>query len=242
MESILELFEQELLARERAINPVQQHGHRAQSLSQNYEPNQVRSSTSSFVATTQRFSGMTNCAFCHGSHPSVTCESVTNIEGRKRILWNGGCCYNCLRKNHLSRNCCSSSKCNNCQGRHHTLICEKGTPLKGVYTMNTTTNTLCSTQGGAFLLQTARTVAYNIAKPKMATIVCILFDSGSQRSYLTRRLMDQLQLESTGGQTLSIATFGEAHEQTQVCPVVSVGIGLNGYPNAFLSLHVVPNI
>ena len=257
MESILELFEQELLARERAINPVQQHGRRAQSLSQNYEPSQARSSTSAFIATTQRFSGKTNCAFCHGSHPSVTCESVTDIEGRKRILRNSGRCYNCLRKNHLSRNCHSSSKCSNCQGRHHTSICEKGTPLKGVsttkefsrldpeapsFTTNTTTNTLCSTQGRAILLQTARTVAYNPAKPKMATTVRILFDSGSQRSYLSRRLMDQLQLEPTGGQTVSIATFGAAQERTQVCPIVFVGIGLKGYPNAFLSLHVVPTI
>ena len=54
--------------------------------------------------------------------------------------------------------------------------------------------------------------------------------------------MDQLQLKPTGEQTLSIATFGAAQERTQVCPIVTLGIGLKGYPNAFLSLRVVPTI
>lgn len=55
--------------------------------------------------------------------------------------------------------------------------------------------------------------------------------------------MKQLQLKPTGGQTLSIATFGAMQEHTQVCPIVSVGIRLReGYPNVLLSLYVVPTI
>jgi hypothetical protein len=59
---------------------------------------------------------------------------------------------------------------------------------------------------------------------------------------LTERAMQLLELEPTGEQTLSIAAFGASQGHTKVCPIVSVGIRMKGYPNASLSLHVVPTI
>lgn len=118
MESLLETFEQELLARERANNSVPQHTRRVQ--------NQGRTPTSAFVATAQGSPGSSCCVYCQSNHPSVTCDSVPEIEARKKMLRSSGHCFNCLKKNHLSRNCRSNSKCKNCQGRHHTSICEKG--------------------------------------------------------------------------------------------------------------------
>lgn len=125
-----------------------------------------------------------------------TCETVSDVDARKKILQSSGRCFNCLRKNHISRNCCSSSKCKKCQGRHHTSICDKGSQKKdrsgqtnaaaldpeapNFTPATTTTSTLCSTQGRAILLQTARTVAFNPAKPSLSTDVRLLFDSGSQ--------------------------------------------------------------
>ena len=54
--------------------------------------------------------------------------------------------------------------------------------------------------------------------------------------------MKLLQLKPTGEQTLSIATLGAIHEQTKVCPIVSVSVCSMGYPAASLILHVVPTI
>ena len=115
-------------------------------------------------------------------------------------------------------------------------------PEAPAYTLNPTTNTLCSTKKKAILLQTARMVVHNPSKLEFATEVHLLFDSGSQRSYLTEQAMRLLQLQPTGEQTLSIATFGAIQEQTSVCPIVSVGICVKRYPTASLSLHVVPTI
>ena len=144
------------------------------------------------------------------------------------------------------------------KGKRHTSICERGSqsrenlslaaptelnPEVPAYTPNPTTNTLCSTEKKAILLQTARMVVHNPSKPTLATEVCLLFDSGNQRSYLTEQAMRLLQLQPTGEQTLSIATFGTIQEQTRVCPIVSVGFCLKEYPNTVsLSLHVVPTI
>lgn len=87
MESLLEIFEEELLARERANNSVGQQPptRRAQ--------NQGRSPTSAFVATAQ---GSPSCAFCNQSHYSTECSTVTDVESHKKSLRESGRCFNCL--------------------------------------------------------------------------------------------------------------------------------------------------
>ena len=43
-------------------------------------------------------------------------------EERKQALRISGCCFVCLRQNHISRNCRSSARCSKCRGRHHISI------------------------------------------------------------------------------------------------------------------------
>ena len=246
MDSLLETFEQELIARERATNSVSQTPRRVN--------NQSRSSTSAFVTNAP---GSPVCPFCQQSHSPTDCSSVPDLNARKKILRSSGHCFNCLQKNHLSRNCRSTSRCKRCQGKHHTSICKRGSrsrespslatptelnPEAPAYTPDPTTSALCSTEKKAILLQTAHTVVHNPLKPKLANEVRLLFDSGSQQSYLTEQAMKLLQLKPTGGRTLSIATFGAIQEQTKICPIVSRGICLKGYPTVSLSLHIVPTV
>ena len=72
------------------------------------------------------------------------------------------------------------------------------------------------------LLQTARSVMYNPSNPTASIEVRLLFDTGSQKSYITERARSLLSLEPCGEQPLSIATFGSAKEQMKVCPIVDV--------------------
>jgi len=169
MGTLLETFEQELIARERATSVVQPPNRRVR------PPGQQ--TTSAFVSTT---TGSPECVFCGQSHASTTCQSVPTADGRKRILRSSGRCYNCLRKNHLSKNCRSTSKCRRCNGRHHTSICAKeqgqetlkkqeseppnlAKPLDpaatafqpGAQNDLGTPSLVCSTHGKAILLQTA---------------------------------------------------------------------------------------
>jgi len=98
------------------------------------------------------------------------------------------------------------------------------------------------TQTHCWLLQTARSVVHNPSNPQTLIEVRLLFDSGSQKSYITERAKGLLALEPSGEQLLSIATFGSDREQTRVCPIVNVGMCLKGYPPMSLSLYVVPTI
>jgi len=39
------------------------------------------------------------------------------------MLRKADCCFNCLRKNHISRECRASGQCDSCGGKHHVSIC-----------------------------------------------------------------------------------------------------------------------
>ena len=71
-------------------------------------------------------SGTPKCSYCHQSHASSSCRTVTDASERKQILRRTGRCFVCLRKNHMSRECRSTMKCNTCNGRHHISICSRG--------------------------------------------------------------------------------------------------------------------
>ena len=189
---------------------------------------------------------------------------VTKVSDRKQWLRSSGRCYNCLHKGHLSHACRSASKCQRCKGRHHTSICEAQPPAgesekkpptlaqptepssiglnpdATVYTP--TTNALCSDQRKTVLLQTAHTVVCNPSNPRASVELRLLFDSGSQRSYITKRAMKMLAMKPTGEQPLSISTFASTSQQTKVCPRVNVKVHLRDYPPMLLSLYAIHTI
>ena len=260
IEDLLRLFEEELIARERAANPSQAHtqGRRSQ--------DRGRQSAVLSGAQAQESGTGVSCCYCQQQHLSKNCTTVPNVSDRRQILRSSGRCFNCLRKGHIGRTCRSSTKCQHCKGRHHTSICQAHSqsteqkrevaslaqPSGGVttglnpdapsYTPPATTSALCSDQQKTVLLQTARSVIQNPQRPRNLVEVRLLLDSGSQKSYLTKRARELLGLEPTGDQLLSIATFGSRKEQTKVCPIVNVMMCLKGSPPMSLSLYVVPTI
>ena len=74
---------------------------------------------------------------------------------------------------------------------------------------------------GTVLLQTARAVASNEDGTKKKD-VRILFDNGSQRSYVTNTLKSQLNLGTMKKETLHLNTFSEQNYRKQDCDVVKI--------------------
>ena len=196
------------------------------------------------------------CAYCRQSHPSMSCASVTKPADRRNILKTSGRCFNCLRRGHIVRNCKSSSKCQKCK-KHHTSICDDGqsqtpslpstgdsglNPNATPFPSTPTTSTLCSDNVQSVFLQTARAVIHRVSDPNVSLDVRLILDGGSQKSYVSQRVCDTLDLEVVGKQPLSIATFGSDRGCSRVCPVVTVGLCLRGYPSMPLSLYVMPTI
>ena len=78
-----------------------------------------------------------SCVYCLGQHVSSKCKKITSIKARRGLLRKLACCFVCLKKGHVSKNCDSKYKCNKCLSRHRISICGN---LKEKIAVNVSTN------------------------------------------------------------------------------------------------------
>ena len=92
------------------------------------------------------------------------------------------------------------------------------------------------------LLQTASAAICRPDKPEASVQAGILFNSGSQNSYVSQRLKEALSLKPIHSETLVIKTFGSTDEMLQTCDNVQLCVqGVNGL-NLYLTANTVPVI
>ena len=89
--------------------------------------------------------------------------------------------------------------------------------------IKTTTSTTNVKTKGTVLLQTATATAVNDDGSR-STNVRILFDMGSQRSYMMNSLKTRLGLKPVKTETLHLNTFGEKGYRNQRCDVVALNL------------------
>lgn len=107
--------------------------------------------------------------------------------------------------------------------RDHTINDRENTGI----TTATTTNRESSKLNYRVLLQTAKAVATN-EDGTTSTMVRLLFDSGSQHSYITENLQAKLHLKSLQTERLNLNTFGEVKYKKQNCDVVKLQVRKSG--------------
>ena len=123
-------------------------------------------------------------------------------------------CLKCLAPGHIASSCQNEKVCRQCKQRsHHQSICltlsacdsreKKSNQPEGGIT--NTTNTV--TSKGTVLLQAAKGIAFDENNWK-SSHVPILFDNGSQRSYITNNLKSKLNLTPMKIETLHFNTLG----------------------------------
>ena len=170
------------------------------------------------------------CVYCNGQHYSASCDKIVSFETRKKILGESGRCFTCLRKGHQARSCTNLRKCRHCSGNHHQSICSRNKTPENSETITTendppketkTTTTAARLCKETVLLQTARAFAKNGAR---SIPVRVLFDTGSQRSYITNSVQAKLKLEPIKKETLHLNTFGDNKFTRQSCEVYKLVI------------------
>ncbi|CAB3989185.1 Hypothetical predicted protein [Paramuricea clavata] len=106
---------------------------------------------------------------------------------------------------------------------------------------NPTATVFSDTEEG-ILLQTATAPVCNPRRPEKIVSARILFDSGSQKTYISKRLKDALGLSPLKSDRLIIKTFGTAGEMVKTCEEVQVSVQGNRDLNLYLTAHCVPII
>ncbi|KAK2546895.1 hypothetical protein P5673_033374 [Acropora cervicornis] len=203
-----------------------------------------------------------SCTFCKQSHPSASCGTVTDISARRNLLKKQGRCSVCLRRNHLARNCSLNKVCRICSGNHHMSSCENANRGNGTSEIqsrgssvvvsdrgecrsneNKSSTTVYVDSNTSILLQTAIAPVSVVHQWHPVVNMRILFDSGSQRGYLSERARAKLSLLPKRKEKLLIKTFGQENEQLRECDVVEFCVrGLSEGSKVQMTALAVPLI
>ncbi|XP_065051274.1 uncharacterized protein LOC135680947 [Rhopilema esculentum] len=167
------------------------------------------------------------CYFCSGNHYASDCNTIVDVNKRKEHLLRVGRCFSCLRTGHVVKTCPSAKFCSFCRGKHHSSICERKSNNSGAESMPPNVTAISKEKKSTHvLLQTAKATAVNPSTGEKCSIR-ILFDNGSQRSYVTEDVVKKLQLKTEMKETLNLNTFGSAEYKSKNCKLVSFQIELN---------------
>ena len=95
---------------------------------------------------------------------------------------------------------------------------------------------------GSVLLQTATAEVVRPDKESRPLNLRLVFDSCSQRSYVTQSVKDKLDLPVLGKDSLLIKAFGESDARLRTCEIVQVGIKTICDATVYIQAYVVPVI
>ncbi|ODM87357.1 hypothetical protein Ocin01_19325, partial [Orchesella cincta] len=159
-----------------------------------------------------------NCVFCGKRHESRDCFTVgkLSLEEKRDRLRKRRACFSCLQCGHSAASCHSKLQCPICQRKHVAVMCPELHKLKRE-SENTEApeendragenTTLSVLDKGPVLLQTLILKVHNGNK----TVTCrAIIDTGSMRSYITKRAAEVLKLVTQDTVDLAHSLFGGA--------------------------------
>jgi hypothetical protein len=147
--------------------------------------------------------------FCEAmGHWAQECKNVTSVSDRRDKLKSAQRCFLCLNGGHNARACTKRDKapCTKCRGAHHRSICNDARS-------NTRTADIASTKvekidvvpSSFTYLQTARVRA--VGKSGLSKITRRVLDSGSQTSFVSKYIIDALELDTIDRRDLAVSAF-----------------------------------
>ena len=173
------------------------------------------------------------CILCgRQGHTLEHCFSLTKapVGNRKDILKSVGSCFRCLEttKGHSFGRC--RAKCARCKGKHHVLLCmpkqissHTTTSTANSHMLASTSTPTSDTSSDSIKVSTVNTVSGKTNRVLLQTAqvsvkgqsgaaeAVVLFDTGSDKSYVSSRLVDQIGPEWVESHDLAYAAFGSDH-------------------------------
>ena len=237
VKELLKSFARELDIRERHApifngnnqNMHQQRGERPRQYSQ-----MERASTASAMMVERAKSK--KCHFCLEDHVAEDCKKFRTPEERKAVLMKFSRCFICLNKGHRSFQCRSRASCKHCNGKHHFLLCQDKTPpSKAPQPSDATPSLNPNTASCTSLLgldsaksragtheRVALQTAIAAVEGKVGSRVRVMFDSGSQKTFVTESVVKSLGLKVLREEELGVKTFGSREAEIEMRMVYAI--------------------
>ena len=197
------------------------------------------------------------CFICDKDHVYFKCPLP--LQTKINIIKNKKLCFKCCRSNHSAPNCRSPVNCLNCKGLHNTSLCEQRRESSTSYVVSESPaardsnitldvaspefvpgNVLFNKQNilkenQHVLLQTALVDVKNSNTSEVFHKARVLFDSGSQRSYITKSLAAKLKLPVKRSETMIVNTFGDDKSQQLNTDVVEFHISAHKFSKGIVA-------
>ena len=136
-------------------------------------------------------------------------------------------------------------KCFKWQGLHHVAICNcSDQPLtgqaQGENILSVSTSMYVDQSKRSVLLQTVTADVLHPDNDGCFRCIRLVFDSCSQRYYITKNLKTELLLPVINRDSLFIKTFGQSNARLRSCEIVQVGIKTAYEATVYIQAYVVP--
>ena len=238
IQDLMKLLKNEINARENCeVNSTRKRT--------NFEDDFTKSTTSTLYSNHGQ---QIKCTFCSGSHYSDKCNVITDTENRKQFVYDNKLCFKCLSPRHNRKNCRSKNRCYVCKlDSHHTALCFKNNNININSSREGTAENrdeIHTTQIGcksSILLQTTSAIAKSTNESQKIKIN-ILLDSGSQKSYVSRRLVQKLNLQPISEEKISLSTFADPGRKNMAVKKYPLCLETNSGMNFYLNVLDVPTI
>ena len=201
LDVLLKYFHDELQAKENCFSIISKNS--SSDLNKNDRKNNYTAAGLHAHQQNRPHGPLARCVYCLDDHPPSQCQKVTNIKSRYDILKKYGKCFVCLKSGHIAKYCPSNYICRKCNGKHNISVCNKDNSANSVVSHVDASSSI--------LLQTARTEVVSIDDLHSLT-TRILFDSGSQRTYVTDNVRKLLKLKTIRSEKVMIKTFGQNND------------------------------
>ena len=238
---LLEYIKNELRCREAALlvsdSQNKKNSENNSNSKQNKKVNKPHN-VSTLSASVKKF-----CIFCkdnNNSHWSSECNNLTD-EKKRLMLKKEGRCYRCFLRSHMSSACKTKIKpCELCKKNdHNKLFCFQRTQ-RAVIPENQTivSNSHCNIKNTnqSVLLQTCCVTAHSNSKSK---IVRLLLDSGSEKSFVTNKLVHELNLPLVRKEHLTVFAFGMNKGTEKIYNVYNIKLRSKLNSRQFINVEVL---
>ena len=167
---------------------------------------------SHWTGSSTQSTNLRRCPLCEKSHDLEDCDTHRKSMEETSFLNEKALCYTCYGKNHRSNSCMKKRTCKKCKKPHPTLLHidsfslekENGTEEKEANDNDKTVKVNArldmpreSDRGSDILLQSILPVIVTQKGVNIAIKTCAFYDNGSAGCFITERLKEHLEAEST---------------------------------------------